>query len=129
MRGRVWEFFSLQASIFWGFIHVCRFLVVVFVHADTYRRLAVAEDGLSAVVLCNGPHLYLWSPFFHASLVGLASPSSFASSPSSSSSSSAPIATAGDADEVRAAAALGAQPQFRAWLPVPVDRFVLDNQR
>lgn len=91
--------------------------------ADTYRRLAVAEDGLSAVALCNGPHLYLWSPFFHASLANLAAPTLVSASTSTS------VPAAADADEARAAAALGAHPQFRAWLPVPVDRFVLDNQR
>ena len=104
--------------------------------ADSYRQLAVAEDGLSALALCHGPHLYLWSPFAHVSFDALL-PSSASASASAAASSSAAHANAASSsssspsmtpDEQTAVRELAAHSRYRAWLSVPLHAFAFDNQ-
>ncbi len=120
-----------QARFYPITMHFCFFLRLTNqMTTDSYRQLAVAEDGLSALALCRGPHLYLWSPFAHVSFDALlpssasASASTAASSPSSSSSSSPSMTP----DEQIAVRELAAHARYRAWLSVPLHAFAFDNQ-
>jgi hypothetical protein len=84
--------------------------------SDAYRQLAVSEDGMSTIALCNGPHLFLWSPLVQPSI-----PSNLLDSNVSS--------LRADAEETEAVDTLSKQTRFKSWKALPVSPFVLYHDR